>query len=104
MCGLDVPARIQGKNISALLDDPNQAVREQAFCVNGSGFMLRDDDFCFIQYREDGSRGMELFDVEKDPLQFSNLAKVPGYEPTVAHYQALLRSKLTEIRTNDLEL
>jgi iduronate 2-sulfatase len=36
--------------------------------------MLRDDRWVFIQYGEDAERGIELFDMQNDPLQYTNLA------------------------------
>src|SRR6188768_3432612 len=33
LCGLDVPARLQGKDISKMLDDPALSVRDTAFSV-----------------------------------------------------------------------
>src|SRR5688572_918599 len=72
LCGLEVPQRLQGKNISALLDDPKREVRDAAFSVNpaGKGFLLREDKWSYIQYGEDAVGGVELFDVTKDPKQY----------------------------------
>ena len=41
LCGLPVQARLQGKDISGMLDDPSVEVRDAAFSVNGRGFLLR---------------------------------------------------------------
>ena len=50
LCKLEVPKRIQGKNISKMLDDPKQEVRQAAFTVNGKGFLLREHKWAYIQY------------------------------------------------------
>ena len=34
LCGLDVPERLQGRDLSHTLDDPAHQVRDTAFCVN----------------------------------------------------------------------
>ncbi|MDP6443468.1 MAG: iduronate-2-sulfatase, partial [Pirellulaceae bacterium] len=102
LCGLEVPERIQGEDISQMLDDPTHQVRDAAFCVNGRGFLLRDDDWAFIQYGEKGARGVELFDMRKDPLQYTNLAGNPQHGATVKRYQDLLARKLRDVRDNDL--
>ena len=102
LCGLEVPSRLQGKDISPMLDDPSRSVRDAAFCVNGRGFLLRTDEYAFIQYKEDASGGVELFDMKKDPKQYTNLAGQPQYKPVVASFKMRLTEKLTEIRTNDL--
>ena len=102
LCGLKVPSRIQGKDISPLLDDPRHQVRDAAFTVNGRGFLLREDRWAYIQYAENASRGIELFDMHKDPQQYTNLAEMPEYQSVVAEFKAKLAAKLKEVRTNDL--
>jgi iduronate 2-sulfatase len=104
LCGLDVPARLQGKDLSAVFDDPSHAVRQAAFCVAPSrkGFLLRDDQWAFLQYAEDASQGIELFDVIRDPQQYTNLAGNPEFAPVVAGFKTRLATKLRELRDNDL--
>ena len=104
LCGLDVPERLQGKDISAMLDDPTATVRDAAFSVAPmrKGFLLREERYAYIQYKEDASAGIELFDIEKDPLQYTNLAEQPEYRPLVAEFKAKLDAKLAEVRRNDL--
>lgn len=106
LCGLEIPDRIQGRDISPMLDDPQHQVREAAFSVAPSrkGFLLRTDRWAYIQYREDASAGIELFDVQADPEQYTNLATVPEYKPIVDQFRAQLASKLAAVRTNDLGL
>ncbi|MBL9090890.1 MAG: sulfatase [Planctomycetaceae bacterium] len=104
LCGLEVPARLQGKDISAMFDDPRRQVRDTAFCVAPSsrGFLLRDDKWAYLQYAEDASRGVELFDVAADPRQNTNLADKPEQAGVVAAFKAKLADKLREVRDNDL--
>lgn len=104
LCGLDVPARLQGKDISAMLDDPAREVRDAAFSVNGRGFLLREDRWAYIQYGEKAQGGIELFDMENDPLQYTNLADDPQHKATVDRFRAKMADKLREVRTNDLGL
>jgi len=107
LCGLKVPENIQGKNLAPLLDDPSLRVRDAAFSVdprgNGNrGFLLRDDRWAYIQYKEDASAGVELFDMQNDPQQFTNLAEQPEHQPTVAAFRKRMADKLKDVRTNDL--
>ena len=104
LCGLEVPSRIQGLDISRLLDDPEHKVRETAFCVAPSreAFLLRDDDYAYIQYGEDASKGIEMFDARRDPKQYTNLAGKPEFAAVVDQYKAKLAAKLRELRDNDL--
>ncbi len=103
LCGLEVPTRLQGKNLSPLLDDPNRQVRDAAFCVNGRGFLLREDKWAYIQYGEKAERGIELFDMVKDPKQYTNLAQVPEYHQIVEDFKVKFAAKMKTIRANDLD-
>src|SRR5690606_5449829 len=76
LCDLDVPMRLQGKDISKMLDNPAVVVRDAAFSVAPSrkGFLIREDKWAYLQYGEDAAQGRELFDMDADPKQFTNLA------------------------------
>ena len=104
LCGLELPARLQGRDISTMLDDPTHSARDSAFCVapSSKGFLLREDKWAYLQYAEDASKGIELFDMEKDPKQYTNLSEQPEHQATVDRFKAKLAAKLAEIRTNDL--
>lgn len=104
LCGLEVPARLQGKDISRMLDDPAHEVRETAFCVapSSKGFLLREDKWAYIQYMEDASKGIELFDMVKDPRQYTNLAQKPEFTSVVNGFKAKLAARLQSVRDNDL--
>jgi Arylsulfatase A and related enzymes len=106
LAGLTVPPNIQGKSLVDMLDRPQQEVRPYAFSVSKwrdtFSFLIRSHKWAFIQYGEDGSEGMELFDMEYDEKQFTNLALNPRYEPVVRQFKAMLSEKLKEVRTNDL--
>ena len=85
-----------------MLSDPTIQVRKTAFTVNGRGFLLRNQDWAFIQYAEDASKGIELFDMHKDPLQYTNLASDPKYAKVVTQFKTELKAKLAAVRNNDL--
>ncbi len=104
LCGLPVQTRLQGKDISGLLDDPSVEVRDAAFSVNGRGFLLRSHRWAYIQYGRDGSRGAELFDMESDPHQYTNLVDSEDHAEVVAEFRRAMDAKMKLVLTNDLGL
>ena len=104
LCGLEVPDRLQGKDISPILDNPKHVVRDTAFCVsqNGNALLLRNERWAYIQYGEDAADGNELYDMESDPRQVHNLAKSAQYAEVVTDFKLQITQKLVAIRTNDL--
>jgi len=104
LCGLKVPERLQGKDISRMLDDPEHEVRKDAFCVAPmrKGFLLRDRNWAYLQYGEEAAGGRELFDMVKDPGQFTNLAGNASHADITRSFEDRLATKLKAIRTNDL--
>jgi iduronate 2-sulfatase len=104
LCGLEVPMRLQGKDISPILDAPLRQVRDTAFSTAGTtkGILLRDERWAFIQYGEDARGGIELYDTVNDPQQFTNLANSPKHAGTVSKFKRKLAEKLAAVRNNDL--
>lgn len=102
--GLKTSEHLQGKSLSKTLDNPKHKVRDMAFSVTQGGktFLLRTDKWAYIQYDEDAGAGIELFDMKKDPKQYTNLAGNPKYKKVVDEFKRKLKSKLLEVRTNDL--
>ncbi|MGQ7871015.1 sulfatase [Sunxiuqinia sp. sy24] len=104
LVGLEYSEHIQGKSLVKTLDNPQISVRDMAFSVTqgGKSFLLRTNKWAFIQYNEDASAGSELYDMENDPKQYTNLAEHPDYKTVVVDFKRILRDKLSEVRTNDL--
>ncbi len=104
LCGLGAQARLQGEDISKLLDDPKAEVREAAFCVSPmqKGFLLREKNWAYIEYSEGGKRGAELFDMQKDPKQYTNLIGRPEQADRVAAFKKKMAEKMERVRAHDL--
>ncbi|MCP5558925.1 MAG: sulfatase [Verrucomicrobiaceae bacterium] len=104
LCGLPSQDRLQGKDIGAILDDPKAVVHETVFSVAGTskGLLLRDDRWVYIQYGEDAKGGIELFDMQNDPHQYTNLATSPDHADIVAEWKSKVAAKLKAVRANDL--
>lgn len=106
LAGLSYPKVIQGKNLKPVLQNPRKNVRDFAFSVTqgGKSFLIRTEDYAYIQYDEDAGSGIELYDMKRDPEQFNNLANSPEYLPVVKKMQSKLANKLKEVRENDLNI
>ena len=104
LAGIETSKHLQGKSLAKTIENPNHKVRKMAFSVSQGGktFLLRTEKWAYIQYDEDAASGIELFDMENDPKQFTNLAGKAAYVKTVSFFQKELRKKLIKVRTNDL--
>jgi len=104
LAGLETSKHLQGKSLAKTIENPNHEVRKMAFSVSqgGNTFLLRTEKWAYIQYDEDAKSGIELFDMENDPKQFTNLADKATHAKTVSFFQKELRKKLIKVRTNDL--
>jgi len=104
LAGLTPSKHIQGKSLVKTLDNPEFEVRDYIFTVTqrGNSFLIRNRDWAFMSYNEDGSLGYELFDMKKDPHQMTNLAERPEYQNVLNKFKKLLAQKLSDVRNNDI--
>lgn len=94
LCGLKTPANVQGKSLCPLLDDPQRKWKETAFSqVTRNKLMGRTVRTPRWRYTEwdDGNKGVELYDHERDPREEMNLACNPEHAETVKRLKALLQ-------------
>jgi uncharacterized sulfatase len=100
LCGLTPPSVIEGKSFVPLLKDPSGAGKEAAYTVMRSGIpdphtghppndsrSVRTDRW---RYTEWFSGEVALFDHEKDPGEYYNLASLPEYKATCAQLKEVL--------------
>lgn len=72
LVGVDLPRHVEGKSIVPLLENPNLKWNDVALTTHGyMNHAVRDQRYRYIRYA-DGSE--ELYDHEKDPYEFTNLA------------------------------
>ena len=73
--GLKIPDKVQGRSLVPVLEDQGATVKESALSFTGSGIAMRSKGWSYARYR-DGEE--ELYDMAKDPGQFTNLANDPA--------------------------
>ena len=97
LCGLKIPENLQGRDISPMLDDPELGVRDAILC-SGKGRLYRDQRWALLDYGRTG----ELYDMENDPKQFTNLFGDPEYADIVTELKQKLKAKLVKVSEHDL--
>ncbi|MCA9129257.1 MAG: sulfatase [Planctomycetales bacterium] len=79
LAGLDIPSSVQGESLVPILQDPEAKVKECAFSFD-QGVAIRTQRWHYLQYN-DGTH--ELYDMQEDPHQFTNLADKEAFQATV---------------------
>lgn len=77
ICNLPTSEKLEGHSLKSLIENPNKKWKYPALSFYGEGnIAVRDDQYRLIKY-EDGS--LELYDMQKDPNEWHNLAKDKKY-------------------------
>jgi arylsulfatase A-like enzyme len=78
LCGLPKKTNLDGRSIAPLLRNPEMAWPYPSITINANGSAcIRDERWYYIRYN-DGTE--EFYDMEKDPMQWANLAKSDNAE------------------------
>jgi iduronate 2-sulfatase len=93
LCGLAVPAGLEGRSLTPLLNNPTAAWDKPALSMVARerwlGRSIHTERWCYTEWDE-GRYGVELYDHQTDPSERKNLASDPQQRATVAE----LREKL----------
>lgn len=101
LCGLTPTQKLAGKSLTTLLRNPDgiwdkaaytQVRRNQIF-----GRSVRTERFRYTEW-DGGKAGVELYDHQKDPNEFTNLAKEATYIITVSEMSMLLQKGYPETK------
>ncbi len=92
LTGLPVPEKVQGKSFVPVLKNPAAAVKTDAISIY-KGVALHEETFAYMRY-DDGQE--ELYDMVKDPLQFTNQANNPEYSSVLKQMQKRLNTRIKE--------
>lgn len=89
------PGNLEGKSFARVVRNPALEFRDAVHAVVNRGAMLgrtvKTKDWRYTEW-ENGNKGRELYDENKDPEEYRNLADDPSYSPIIA----ALRSRLYE--------
>lgn len=97
LCGLTLPGDLAGVSLRPLLENPKRRWNRPAYTQvrrsdKDGPFMGRSVRTARWRYTEwdEGRKGVELYDHEKDPREFANLANDPKYAKVMAEMKQVL--------------
>ena len=90
LAGLGVPASVEGEDFSAAIASPDIPIRDTLFAAYcACQRMVKDRTHKLIEYVVEGEHTMtQLFDLDADPWELTNLADDPALAETVARLRA----------------
>lgn len=101
LCGLQAPNNLAGRSLRPALDDANANREKPAFTQvwrggNRQAFAgrsIRTDRWRYSEW-DDGKKGVELYDHQNDPHEYTNLASDPAHAQTVKELRQQLHRSI----------
>jgi iduronate 2-sulfatase len=96
LLGLPTPKGLHGKNLTPLLRNPDAKVRDTALSIhNRAGGGLRSAEWHYMKY---GDKGEELYDMTKDPGQYTNVVSDPKYATVLEQARTQFKTRMAAAR------
>ena len=86
LAGLPIPKSVQGVSLAPVLSKPDAVVKEGALSLH-NGHSLRAPRWVYTRYRDNSE---ELYDMQRDPEQFTNQAQNPEFAKVLAERRTAL--------------
>ena len=94
LAGLATPEKLDGMTVVPQLRDPQSPRERPAFSTlrRGKtwGRAVYTERYRYTEWGDDGSKGVELYDWQNDPKEFTNLASSTDHPATLKELKALL--------------
>lgn len=104
LCGIPTPAQVQGRSLRPFLENADASLHDAAFTqarrgpnAEFWGRSIRTARWRCTEWDE-GRNGIELYDHDHDPHEYTNLAKDPAHAETLKDLRRRLAEKLSPIR------
>ena len=89
---LPAPKGLHGKSLTSILHDPNAKVRDTALSIhNRAGGGLRSVRWHYMNY---AGKGEELYDMIKDPDQYTNVVSDSKYAAILKKARAQFKDRM----------
>lgn len=92
-----VPESVEGVSLVPVLNDPAKVVNREVYSFNGDHLALRSDRWSYMRYA-DGTE--ELYDMQTDSNQFTNLVKNSTHVETVVDLRQRMDRWIAEVKGN----
>ena len=102
LAGLKRPANLAGASLRSLLDEPKaewtRAAYTQLQKTDGSGHSVRTERWRYTEWAG-GEKGAQLYDHDKDPREYVNLAGDPAHAGVIVEMKSLIRRNFSAQQT-----
>jgi uncharacterized sulfatase len=103
LCNLESPHKLRGKSLRPIVEDPSVSWQRPAYTqvvrdTVGMGYSVRYGDWRLTQWGQNGSGGLELYNVIKDKEGYYNYANDPEYSATLNRLFGFLKKGYPSIK------